>query len=224
MGNPEKNQAILDVFQFRHACKKFDPNKPVSDEDFDTILQAARLSPTSFGFEPWKMIVLTDEAIRQKLYPFAWGARNSLDTASRFVILLARKKADTLYSAEFIAHMMRDIHHLPPEAVHQRRERYRLFQEDDFELLESDRALFDWAGKQTYIVLANMLTVAAFLGIDSCPIEGFHRRKADALLAEAGLIDPDRFGVSVMASFGYRAEPPRHEKTRQPLDELIIWK
>jgi nitroreductase len=94
--------------------------------------------------------VLTDEAIRQKLYPFAWGARNSLDTASRFVILLARKKVDTLYSAEFIAHMMRDIHHLPPEAVHQRRERYRLFQEDDFELLESDRALFDWRAADLY--------------------------------------------------------------------------
>ena len=218
------NRAILDAFHFRHACKKFDPTKQIPDSDFNTILEASRLSPTSFGFEPWNMIVLTDEAIRKKLYEFAWGARNSLDGASRFVVLLARKKPDTHYSAEFITHMMRDIHHLPPAAIDQRRDRYRLFQEDDFELLESDRALFDWAGKQTYIVLANMLTTAAYLGIDSCPIEGFHRRKADALLSEAGLFDSEQFGVSVMAGFGYRAEPPRHEKTRQPLEDLIIWK
>jgi nitroreductase len=62
------------------------------------------------------------------------------------------------------------------------------------------------------------------LGIDSCPIEGFDRREVDALLIKEGLFDPERFGVSVMAGFGYRAEPPKHEKTRQPLDELVLWK
>ena len=167
---------------------------------------------------------MTDSAIQKKLYPLAWGARNSLDGASRFVILLARKQIDTLYSSDYITHVMREIQHLPPETAQQRREKYRLFQEDDFELLESERALFDWASKQTYIMLANMMTTAAFLGIDSCPIEGFHRRKVDALLVEEGLFDPAHFGVSVMAGFGYRAEPPRHEKTRQSLDDLIIWK
>ena len=224
MGNNDRNKQILDTFHFRHACKLFNPDKHVSNEDFETILEAARLSPSSFGFEPWKIIVLTDQAIQKKLYPLTWGARNSLDGASRFVILLARKQADTLYSSDYITHVMQEIQHMPPETAQQRREKYRLFQEDDFELLESERALFDWASKQTYIMLANMMTTAAFLGIDSCPIEGFHRRKVDALLAEEGLFDPAHYGVSVMAGFGYRAEPPRHEKTRQSLDDLIIWK
>ena len=224
MGNNDRNKQILDTFHFRHACKRFDAEKMISVEDFETILEAARLSPSSFGFEPWKIIVLTDSAIQKKLYPLAWGARNSLDGASRFVILLARKQADTLYSSDYITHVMREIQLLPPETAQQRREKYRLFQEDDFELLESERALFDWASKQTYIMLANMMTTAAYLSIDSCPIEGFHRRKVDALLAEEGLFDPAHFGVSVMAGFGYRAESPRHEKTRQSLDDLIIWK
>lgn len=220
----ERNQEILDVFRFRHACKKFDASKKVSSEDFQTILEAARLSPTSFGFEPWKMIVLTDETIRQQLYPLAWGARNSLDGASHFVVLLACKQADTLYSSDYITHIMQDIQKMPPEMMQQRRERYRTFQADDFDLLGNERALFDWACKQTYIVLANMMTAAAYLGIDSCPIEGFHQRNADAVLADAGLFDPEHFGVSVMAGFGYRAEPPHREKTRQPMEDLIIWK
>lgn len=220
----EKNREILDVFRFRHACKKFDASKKISNEDFQTILEAARLSPTSFGFEPWKMIVLTDETIRQKLYPLAWGARNSLDGASHFVVLLARKQADTLYSSDYITHIMQDIQKMPPEMMQQRREKYRTFQEDDFNLLVNERALFDWSGKQTYIVLANMMTAAAYLGIDSCPIEGFHQRNVDAVLTNAGLFDPERFGVSVMAGFGYRAEPPHREKTRQPMEDLIIWK
>lgn len=214
---------FLNAMRFRHACKRFDPAREIPKEDFDAILESARLSPSSFGFEPWKLIVLTDEEVKRQLHPIAWGARNSLDGASRFVILLARRKPDMLYSSDFITHMMRDIQKQPPEVMDQRRAKYRSFQEDDFELLESDRAIFDWACKQTYIALANMMTAAAYMGIDSCPIEGFHRRKVDTLLAGAGLYDNAAYGVSVMAGFGYRAEPPHREKTRQPMEDIIIW-
>ncbi len=219
-----RNRQVLDVFRFRFACKRFDPAKVISKEDFETLLEAARLSPTSFGFEPWKLIVLTDPAIKRSLDPVAWGARNSLAGASHFVILLARKTPDMLHSSNFVSHMMRDIQQLPPDVAEQKRAKYRLFQESDFALLENGHAMFDWASKQTYIVLANMMTAAAMLSIDSCPIEGFNRREVDELLVKEGLFDPERFGVSVMAGFGYRAEPPKHEKTRQPLDELVLWK
>lgn len=219
-----KNKTILDVFRFRHACKKFDPARAVSREDFDTILEAARLSPTSFGFEPWKMIVLQDAALKQKLYPIAWGAQNSLNGASHLVILLARKKMNTIYDSAYLTHIMKDVHKMPDHVVEGMRRAFQNFEAHDFNLLESARALFDWAGKQSYIVLANMLTAAAYLGIDSCPIEGFDQKAVDALLAEEGLIAPEHFGVSVMASFGYRAEEPRHEKTRQPLADLVLWK
>ncbi len=218
------NQTILDAFRFRHACKKFDPAKAVSAEDFDTILETARLSPSSFGFEPWKLVVLRDPQIREKLYSFAWGARNSLDGASHFVILLARKKADMLHSSDYITHILRDIQKFPEDIAQSRRKTYENFQENEFRLLESDRAMFDWASKQTYIVLANMLTAAALLRVDACPIEGFDRQKADQLLSEFGVMDQEHFGVSVMAGFGYRAEPPHREKTRQPLSDIVLWK
>ena len=220
----QKNQEILDVFRFRHACKKFDASRSVSKEDFNTILEAARLSPSSFGFEPWKMVVLTDDALKQKLYPLAWGAQNSLNGASHFVLLLARKTADMIYSSDFISHVMQDVQHQSVEIANQRRAKYRTFQEDDFNLLESERAMFDWAGKQTYIVLANMMTAAAYLGIDSCPIEGFQRSRVDELFVQEGVFDPAHFGVSVMVAFGYRAQEPHRTKTRQPLEDLILWK
>lgn len=218
------NQIILDAFQFRHACKKFDPSKSVSKEDFNTILEAAHLSPSSFGFEPWRLIVLQDPETKKKLYPIAWGAQNSLSGASHFVIILARKKIDTIYSSDYITHIMKDIQKMPDDVANERREKFKLFQQNDFKLLESERTAFDWASKQTYIVLANMLTAAALLGVDSCPIEGFNRMAVDQFLADEGILDEEHFGVSLMAGFGYRAEAPHREKTRQPMSDIVIWK
>ena len=89
-------------------------------------------------------------------------------------------------------------------------------------LLESDRTLFDWCSKQTYIALANMLTGAAALGIDSCPIEGFHYDKMNECLAEEGLFDPKEYAVSVAATFGYRSRDIA-KKSRKGLDEVVRW-
>lgn len=214
---------ILDAFNFRYACKKFDKNKKISEADFNTILEVARLSPSSFGFEPWKFLVIENQALKDKLFPISWGAQNSLNGASHFVILLARKKIDTLADAPYITHIMKDIKHMPQEVMDMMRQAYSNFQQNDFNLLESDRAIYDWASKQTYIALANMMTTAAMLGIDSCPIEGFNSKAVEELLAAEGVLDSEHFGVSVMAGFGYRDEEPHREKTRQALADIVTW-
>jgi nitroreductase len=90
--------------------------------------------------------------------------------------------------------------------------------------LTDDRKLFDWAGKQVYIPLANMMTAAAFIGIDSCPMEGFDREKIEEILSKEGIIDTNEFGLAVMVAFGYRS--PNAEifpKTRQPIDKVVEW-
>lgn len=214
---------ILDAFNFRYACKKFDSNKKISEADFNTILEVARLSPSSFGFEPWKFLVIENQALKDKLFPISWGAQNSLNGASHFVILLARKKIDTLADAPYITHIMKDIKHMPQDVMDMMRQAYSNFQQHDFNLLESDRAIYDWASKQTYIALANMMTTAAMLGIDSCPIEGFNSKAVEELLAAEGVLDSEHFGVSVMAGFGYRDEAPHREKTRQALADIVTW-
>ncbi|SFM27448.1 NAD(P)H-dependent oxidoreductase [Pelosinus propionicus] len=217
-----EHQTILDAFQFRHACKHFDATRVIPEKDFLTILEAGRLSPSSFGFEPWKFLVVQSKELKDKLWPIAWGAQNSFQGASHFLIFLARKKPDTIYNSQYVTRIMTEVQKLPQEIADQKRKAFESFQKNDFALLESDRAVFDWACKQTYIAMANMLTTAALLKIDSCPIEGFNRKAVEKLLKEEGILDTERFGVSVMASFGYRAVQP-HLKTRQSLASLVQW-
>ena len=216
-------EEILKAYQFRHACKVFDVNKKISDEDFHFILETGRLSPSSFGFEPWKFVVIQNQDVRRKLLPIAWGAQKQLPTASHFVVILARKKEDMIYSSSYISNFMTNIQRLPQEVVNVKGGFYKTFQESDFNLLESERTMFDWASKQTYIALGNMMTAAAQIGIDSCPIEGFHQEKVESLLREEGIISGDTLGVSCLVAFGYRLEEPQHEKTRQTMDMVVEW-
>ncbi|WIY60702.1 NAD(P)H-dependent oxidoreductase [Bacillus arachidis] len=219
---PTKEE-ILKAYQFRHACKEFDVNKKIPDEDFHFILETGRLSPSSFGFEPWRFVVIQNQELRNKLLPVAWGAQKQLPTASHFVIILARKKEEMIYNSSYISNFMKNIQHLPEEVITMKRGFYKEFQESDFQLLESDRAMFDWASRQTYIALGNMMTAAAQIGIDSCPIEGFNKEKVEAVLKEEGILSDESFGVSVLVAFGYRAEEPKHDKTRQSMDTIVEW-
>ncbi len=215
-----RKEEILEFLNFRHACKIFDASKRVKREDFDIILESARLSPSSFGFEPWRFIVVQDMKLREKLLPYVWGAQNTLPTASYFVVILARKKPSLLYNSDYITHMLYDIHHIPKDKAEARRAKYKTFQESDFKLVQSNRAIFDWASKQTYIALANMMSVAAMLKIDSCAIEGFDMEKTDKFLSQELGYNQEEFGLSVMVAFGYRLneQPP---KTRQPLSDIV---
>ncbi len=213
---------FLEMMNFRHACKVFDETKKISDEDFQYILEAARLSPSSFGYEPWHFLVVQDMGLREKLKEHAWGAQGTLPTASHFVVALARTGKTTRYDSDYIEHMMADIHHLPEDVRTKRRSYYQAFQEKDFHLLESERAMFDWACKQTYIALANMMNAAAYIKIDSCPVEGFVADDLNKLLSDEFNIDTSVFQAAYMVAFGYRKDPQK-EKNRQPLEDIVSW-
>lgn len=213
---------ILDAYNFRHACKVFDADKKIPAEDFEFILETARLSPSSFGFEPWKFLVIQNQALRDKLKSIAWGAQGVIPTASHFVIILARKQKSLRYDSPYIDHMMRDIHHLPDDAIEIRRGYYENFQKNDFNLLDNERAMFDWSTRQAYIALANMLTASAMIGIDSLPMEGFKAQEMEQLLTDEFNIDILEFGVACMVGFGYRINE-QGKKTRQNIDEITQW-
>lgn len=213
-------QAILDAFNFRHACKTFDPTRRIADDDFHFILECGRLSPSSFGFEPWRFLVVQDMALREKLRAVSWGAQGQFPTASHVIVYLARKE-DMQPGSDYTENFMREVQKLSIEGIARRHIFYPQFHHSDFRL-DTPRAVFDWACHQTYIALANMMTAAALIGIDSCPIEGFNRENAEAVLDEAGLLEGGRFGLAVMAAFGYRAYP-QPTKTRQPLDAVVRW-
>ncbi|HJV45137.1 MAG TPA: NAD(P)H-dependent oxidoreductase [Bacillota bacterium] len=213
---------ILDAYLDRHATKEFDPNKKISDDDFRFILETGRLSPSSFGFEPWRFVVVQNPELREKVKHTAWGAFGKLPDASHFVILLARTILDTKYDSAYLQDHFRNVKHMPEENMARYLERIEGFQKNDFNLLDGERPLFDWASKQTYIALGNMMTAAAQIGIDSCPIEGFDIAKMNQLLDEEGLLENGHFGISVMAAFGYRVKSPS-PKTRRPFDDVVKW-
>lgn len=220
--NSQLRQQFDKMMNFRHACKVFDDSKKISDDDFHYILESARLSPSSFGFEPWRFLVVQNPALREKLKAITWGAQGTLPTASHFVVTLARTSKSMRYDSDYIENIMTQVHHIPDEARAQRKKFYQAFQENDFKLLQNDKTLFDWATKQTYIALANMMNAAAFIKIDSCPIEGFNAEAVNQLLASDFSIDTSDYQIAYMVAFGYRKDPQK-EKTRQKLDDIVSW-
>ncbi len=214
---------IIDVFQYRHATKEFDPNKKLSDDDMNFILQIANLSPSSFGFEPWHFVVVQTPELREALIPIVTGAPLRLKTASHFVLGLSMKAPMTRWDSNYIMHMMKEVKQFTEDTIDIYLGLYREFQKHDH-VLDTDRKLFDWASKQAYIALGNMLTAAAMIGIDSCPIEGFIREKAEVLLREKFGIDTEKYGLSYMVAFGYRKENPKRLKSRRNIKDISNWK
>lgn len=148
-----KKNEILKAFEFRRAIKVFQKEKMISDDDFNYILEAGRLSPSSFGYEPWKFIVLQNMEIRTKLMEPSWGAQRQLPTASHFVIILARKAADLRPGSQYLQWKSLDVDGLLPEVNLEKQKFFKGFQDNEFDLTD-DRKLFDWACKQSYLALA----------------------------------------------------------------------
>lgn len=212
-------EQIIAVMRQRVATRAYDGTRKISDEDFQTILECARLSPSSVGSEPWRFLVVQNPTIRQALKTVAWGMASQVDDASHLVVILAKKNArfDTPFFEKVV-----ERRGLTGEQKQQTLSRYQKFQQEDIAVLENERTLFDWASKQTYIALANMMTGAALLGIDSCPIEGFHYAQVNRILVNHQLFDEQEWGVSLMVTFGYRAKEIK-PKSRQELSEIIQW-
>ena len=222
MNHDQTKQQIIDAFQFRHATKSFDPTKKIPADDFQFILETARLSPSSFGYEPWNLLVIQNEAVRNEIRDVSWGAQGQLSTASHYVIFLARTGGQMQPDGAHVQHMM-DVLGLSDEAKAGRTKRYGLFLEEDFKIGDNEKAVADWSAKQAYIALGNMMSTAAQIGIESCPIEGFDQQAVEQILERHGVLDRSVFTVPVMVAFGYRADEPKRAKQRRCLDEIVTF-
>jgi nitroreductase len=204
--------AIIDALNFRHACKKFDPDKKIAPKDLDTILEAARLSPFSFGMEAWKFLVLQSQDIRRKLRPACWDQAQVTDS-SHVIVILARPNLvvpDNPYVAKSFGRRG-----LPEDATKAYIEKYKWYMETE---VFPRMNLYAWCCKQCYIALANIMTAAAVMGIDSCPMEGFEKDRVETILE----IDTQKFEVAVLVALGYRAgdQSPRRRHAREMLVEI----
>lgn len=218
----EKKEEILKAYKFRRAIKEFLVEKKISDSNFEFILETARLSPSSFGWEPWKFVIIQNMELHEKLMGPSWGAQRQLPTASHFIVLLARKAVDMRHGSEYLSYISDEVDGIPQKMKIEKEKFFGNFQQNEFDLTD-DRKLFDWATRQVYLPFANMMTAAAQIGIDSCPIEGFDKEKVETILSKEGIIDTNHFGVAAMAAFGYRKENSPFPGTRQPMENVVQW-
>jgi len=202
--------AFEEAMQFRHACKRFDTTKKVDEETMRYLLEAGHMSPSSFGQEPWKFLVVRSEALKAKLRPLCWN-QPQLTEASHVVIILAAIEQVRPRSGIPAKRFARRP--LSPEQIEAYNVKYAEFLADTF---SSDEKTFCWTARQTYIALANMMTAAAFKKVDSCPIEGFEKEKVEALLE----LDTSQWQVSVIVTFGYRLNE-QGEHLRLGFDEVV---
>ncbi len=218
----ERKEEILKAHAYRRAIKEFETEKKISEADFDFILEVGRRSPSSFGWEPWKFLVVQNMELREKLMEPSWGAQKQLPSASHFVILLARKGDEMRVGSDYLKNKSKKVDQLPAEIEEMKLGFFKGFMENEFDLTD-DRKIFDWACKQVYLPFANMMTAAAQIGIDSCPIEGFDRAKVEAILAAEGVVDTNKLGVAAMLAFGYRKEDSPFPQSRFPMEEVVEW-
>lgn len=220
---------IMRANHFRHATKVFDAKRKISDSEFNTILETARLSPSSYGMEPWQLLIIQSPEKRELFREFTWGANGAtngtagqLGTASHFCIFLAHTGATMTHHSDYLQKHMKDVKQFPDEVIGYINEAYQKFQETGFHI-EGDRQISDWSARQAYIALGNMMNAAALIGIDSCPIEGFEIDKTITVLEEHFGIDAKKYRPAVMLSFGYRIDGPMFPKTRRKMEDIVSW-
>ncbi len=201
---------FTEAMAFRHACKQFDPDKKIPDNDFEQILEFGRLSPSSFGMEQWRFVVVKTPERRKQLKAACWGQAQITDS-SHVVVILAKTSAvkpNTSYVNKLFQRR-----NLPDEALKLYLEKYENHHKVEIDPIMSTYA---WSARQCYIALANMMTGAAAMGIDSCPIEGFSKAQVEKVLS----IDTSEHEVAVLVTFGYRAGE-QTARYRQKLDDLV---
>jgi len=195
---------------FRHACKVFDDTKKVSDEDIRFILEAGRKSPSSFGMEAWKFLVISNEELKAKLKPACWD-QIQVTSCSHLVIILAG--IDSVKVETGIPEQRFSRREMPQETLDFYLGLYASHLETT---LSSNDNIYSWTARQSYIAAGNMMTAAAYIGIDSCPIEGFDKEEVEKILE----LDTSKYQLSLVLPFGYRLNEQSSQK-RESFEDIV---
>lgn len=196
---------LSQAFNFRHACKIFDATKKVTPEDINYILEAGRQSPSSFGMEPWHFLVISDEKIKADLHPICYS-QPQVTTCSHLVIALYRKAEQFTIQSEYLRRTVQRS--LPTEGATFDLDAACQYFINYGNSLPEGYNLNNWSEMQSYIPCANMMTAAAYIGIDSCAIGGFQHENMEQMLEKLiPQFSKNNFGIALCLAFGYRKNP-----------------
>lgn len=207
-------RTVLEALQWRYATKAFDATRTIPADLWSSLEQSLVLSPSSYGLQPWKFLVIEDPALRSELRPFSWN-QSQITDASHLVVFLARRTIDAA-DLDRLIEATSTIREQPIEQL----AFYRSMMQKD--LVDGPRsALIDqWSTNQLYIALGTFMTAAALLGVDTCPIEGFSPPDYDRLLG----LDDSPYRSAVVCAAGYRSADDKYAslaKIRYSAAELI---
>lgn len=191
---------LLDALNWRYATKVFDPSRTIPAETWAALEQALVLTPSSYGLQPWKFIVIQDKELRERLVPHSWRQRQVADCSH--LVVMTVKKAMTEADIDAFITRVAEVRGGTPDALLG----YRNMMVGDVVSGERGKWVTQWAKLQSYIALGNLMTCAAMLGVDSCPMEGFVPEKYDEVLE----LEKEGLTTSVLLPLGYRAEADRY--------------
>jgi len=201
---------FMKAMDYRHACKVFDDTKKIIKEELDYILEVGRKSPSSFGMEGWKFLVVSNDVLKSQIRPSCWD-QIQITSCSRLIIILAA--IENLKPSSGVPLKRFNRRPYSQEKINAYMDLYTNHLSHVF---TNDEHLYEWSARQTYIALANMMTASAYIGIDSCPIEGFEKDELEKIL----MIDKSKWQVSVLLSLGYRLNSQTEQK-RLKLYEVV---
>ena len=192
--------ALLQQLTWRYATKKFDPAKQIPAADWATLEKALVLTPSSYGLQPWKFIVVTDPALKAKLRPATWN-QAQVEDCSHYVIYAAKRDLTEADLDAFLARTA-EVRGVPVDSL----AGYKGFMMGDLVHGPRHAVIGEWAARQCYIALGNLLTTAAVLGIDACPFEGLIPDQYDQILGLEG----SPYRTVCACPLGYRAADDKY--------------
>ena len=204
---------ILNKLNWRYATKNFDSSKQVSNEDLNTLLEAGRLTASSYGLQPYEIYVIKNEEVRKELRKASYDQPQITD-ASCIIVLANKPTFDDSMIDDYIANIMK-VRGLSKEDL----EGFSKTMKST--LLDLPNAYKSaWTSNQAYIVLGNLMTIAAEMEIDTCPMEGFDKEQYNEIL---GLTDKG-LNAAVVLAVGYRSSEDatqHYPKVRYPEEQII---
>lgn len=204
----------IETLQWRYATKRFQMGRDIPENDMEFLQEAIRLTPSSFGLQPYKVLIIRDSEIRKKLKEASWNQPQITESSVLFVFCSYRTVTDNDLDTfiEFVA-KERDI---PIEKLSGYREVMGGFVKQF-----THESIVHWTAKQTYIALESLLLASAERHLDACPMEGFDSKAYDEILG----LETKGLHASVIAAVGYRSQEDiaqHNRKVRKSSEELFI--
>jgi nitroreductase len=205
---------LLEHLNWRYATKQFDPAKTIAPEIWTALEDALVLTPSSYGLQPWKFLIVTSPELKAQLQPFSWN-QSQVTECSHYVVFAIKKNLTAEDVDLFIARTA-ELRGGTVEAM----AGYRNVIVSD--LVDGARSFSvnQWSTRQAYIALGNFMTSAALLGVDTCAMEGIEPVNYDRVLG----LSARGFTTVVACAAGYRSDTDKYAtlaKVRFPKSEVL---